>query len=209
MKDFVRESSRPFNGFVGFLYKKNKISGFISASGDRNDASWGLPNVVLNHDDCASASCQWASPGDSNNEKSFITFEFSCPTLITHYTLQTRTDGSENFPVSWKVDASLDNTNWYLIDKKENREELKSESAYYRYKCDNNNLIYAKYIRIWLNKSSSSQRYYLHLSKVDFFGRMNIDKCSFPFTVAVPPCTKCNSNHHTRSASLYLLFLVI
>ena len=209
MRDFVRESSKPFNGFAGFLNRKNKVSDFISASGEKESQVWGPASTVLDHSDCTNTSCQWASPGISDKQKSFITFEFSCPTLITHYTLQTRTDYSDNLPVSWKVEASLNKINWYTIDQKENRNELKSKSAHYRYKCDNsdNNLVYAKYLRIWLTKSSS-QKYHFHLSKVDFFGRMNIDKCIFPFSVAIPPYTKCNNNHHTHSASLFLLFLV-
>ena len=55
------------------------------------------------------------SPGLSDNLKSFIIFEFTCPTLITHYTLKTRTDDSGNLPVSLKVEASIDKNNWYLL----------------------------------------------------------------------------------------------
>ena len=207
MKDFTRESRNPFNGFVAFFNKKNKISNYISASGRSESAEWGPPSTVLNYNDCFNTSCQWASPGIHNNQYSFIIFEFSCPTLVTHYTLQTRTENTGNFPVSWNVEASLDNINWYLIDQKEDRNELKSISAYYRYKCDNNNLIYAKYIRMWLTKSST-EKFHFHISKIDFFGKMNIDKCSFPFSVMNLPCTKCNNNRNHSISTLFLLFLI-
>ena len=208
MKDFERESRNPFNGFVSFFNKKNKFSNYITASGSIESSSWWPPNSVLSGKDCFSGSCQWASPGITNNLKSFLVFTFTCPTLITHYTLKTRTDDSENFPVSWKVEASIDNSNWYLIDKREDRNELTSKSAYYRYKCDNNNLIYAKYIRIWLSKTTST-KFHFHLSKVDFFGRMNIDKCSFPFNVINPPCTHCHNNHHTYYTSSLFLYSLL
>ena len=209
MKYFEIESRNPFNGFVAFFNRKNQIFNYILASGSVEPGNWGSPNTVLKNNDCYSQSCQWASPSDNNNDRSFIVFSFTCPTLITHYTLKTRTDDSENFPVSWKVEASIDNSNWYLIDLKENRNELKRISAYYKYKCDNNNLIYAKYIRIWLSKTSTSNKFHFHLSKVDFFGRMNIDKCSFPFNAINPPCTRCNKNHRTHYISYLFILLII
>ena len=197
MNEIVIKPRSPFNGFINYFYKRTNVFSYFKAEGEKFSDIWGDASTVINYSiTCVDAPCQWVSPSDLS--KSFIVFTFECPIFLTHYTLKTRTDGSDIFPVSWTVDCSIDGDNWINVDTKVNRGEFKEKGDFYTFKCDNA-FMYAKKIRIWCNqtRSSSSTTYYqFHLSRVEFFGEMSIDQCKLPFSVDRRcTCRRTNSKH--------------
>ena len=166
----------PFDGFINYFRNRTNVFSFFSAEGEKLSA-YGEPSTVINYSiTCTYIKCQWASP--ENFENTYIVFSFKCPIYLTHYTLKTRTDNQYNLPVSWTVECSNDGQSWFLVDTKEGRDELTKKSAYHTYKCDRS-IMFAKKIRIWCKKTTGYR--YFHLSKAEFFGKMNISTCRAPF----------------------------
>ena len=181
MNELIIKPSAPFNGFVNYFTKKSSVFKYLSAEGQKYSNDWADAVSVINYSiACSTSNCQWASL--DNIEKSFIVFSFECPILITHYTLKTRTDAdSENFPVSWTVECIDDGDVWKTIDTETDRKELNATGSFHTYKCDRF-IMYAKKIRITCKKTASIRSVF-HLSRVEFFGRMNVDECEFPYSI--------------------------
>ena len=182
MNDLIITPKQPFEGFVNYFYRRTNVSDFITAEGERATSNWAPASSVLNYSiECTDAFCQWVSPSYIDNRKSFIIFTFECPIFLTHYTMRTRTDFYVNMPTSWKVECSIDKSVWHLIDTKTSRTELTTQGSNYTYECDKK-YMYARYIRIWLTKSTS-EKFYFHLSRAEFFGKLDTGNCSFPFKI--------------------------
>ena len=180
MNEIIMKPYSPFNGFINYFYKGADVFSFFKAEGEKYASQWGDASTVINYSiTCIDTSCQWVSTNDQS--KSFILFTFECPIFLTHYTLKTRTLGNENFPISWTVECSYDGVNWLTADTKTNREELIGNGAYHTFKCDKA-FMYAKKIRIWCKGTTTPSIYYFHLSRVEFFGKMDIDQCKVPFS---------------------------
>ena len=84
---------------------------------------------------------------------------------------------------SWTVECSYNDSTWFEVDEKENSKELKEKGAYHIFKCDKA-FIYAKKIRIWCKcTTNSGSVYQLHLSRAEFFGKMDASQCKLPFSI--------------------------
>jgi len=180
MNEIVIKPKTPFNGFINYFHKRTDVFSFFKAESEAYNNNWGDASKVINYSITGNHPLsQWVSPPDPS--KSYIVFNFKCPIYLTHYTLRTRTDISENFPVSWIVECSYDGKNWFLVDTKVDRKELLDVYANWTYKCDRA-FMYAKKIRIWCKKTTSSDLNHFHLSRVEFFGKMDIEECKPPFS---------------------------
>ena len=161
-----------FDGLVNYISKiPNKyVFDFISTEGTPY-GQWGSPNNVLDYSITGtSTNEQWVSPSDKDSSFllfTFVQFDF----YITDYTLRTRTDtDARAFPKYWKVDGSIDKTNWFNIDTKEQRNELTSTGAYATFHCDNASKV--RYLKIQMTEKSLYDWYNFHVSRVEFFGKI-------------------------------------
>ena len=182
MNEIVIKPNSPFNGFINYFYKRTDVFSFFKAEGEKYTYAWADASSVINYSiTCTNVSCQWVTPSDQS--KSYIVFTFECPIYLTHYTLRTRTDAPGNTPVTWTVECSHDDdSTWFVVDTKENREELKEQGAYHTFKCDEA-FMYAKKIRIWCKGTTTPSGYHFHLSRAEFFGKMDVSQCKLPFSV--------------------------
>ena len=201
MRYLVREAKDYFNGVIHYFTVNNiGVFKYFSASG-RIFSKFGSPNILLNYsNEGTSPSDQWAS----TKESPFVTFTLKCPMLLTNYRLKTRTDQDSHYPVSWKVEGLSTDNLWDTIDTKSDREELKGQGKAYTFKCDKQMIV--KQIRITGTKFT--WEWYLILSKVEFFGSMNLNQCEIPFPVSKFIRNTCNNKRSSLNIHLFILMLV-
>ena len=201
MNEIVIKPRSPFNGFINYFYKRTNVFSFFKAEGTKYTSGWADASSVIDYSiTCTVESCNWVS----SNEQSYIVFTFECPIYLTHYTLRTRTDYNESFPVSWTVECSYDDdSKWFTVDTKTNREELKGQGAYHTFQCDKT-FMYAKKIRIWCKGTTNTNYYAFHLSRVEFFGKMDVGQCKLPFSVN----RRCTCKRNNNRYSLLLLAMI-
>ena len=200
MLHFERQPKDEFDGFVNYFTKKRiKISKYFTAEGS-NHNDWGEPSTTLDYSITETdTKSQWASAFNEAN----ITYTSKCPIYLTHYRLRTRTDSiSDNFPVSWKVEGVSGDDSLHLIDTKTDRTELNKTGGNATFECDNP-MSFNKF-KITLTKSSNCQHF--HLSRIEFFGIMNITQCSFPFRILNIYGNTCNRKR--IHSNLYLSFYI-
>ena len=200
---FERGSKDEFDGFVNYFTKNRvKISKYFTAEGS-NFSGWGNPSTTLDYSITSTKSSdQWVSA--SGDPK--IVFTTKCPIYLTHYRLRTRTDNTaDTFPVSWKVEGQSNNGTWSLIDTKTDRTELCAIGANATFECDTPMSI--NKIKISVSKTSLHQHF--HLSRIEFFGIMNITQCSFPFRILNIYGNTCNRKriHNNLYLSFYILLV--
>ena len=208
MNELIIQPKSPFKGFVDYFTRRtNTVFNYFNAEGEKNEEHWGDASVVLDYSiTCTEYSCQWASPGYTDNTKSFIIFSFKCPIFLTHYTLRNRLNTRDPTPRSWKVECSIDKDYWHLIDTKTDDNNLNSAAANHTYKCDKS-FMYAKYVKISLIKTNT-QYFFFHLSRVEFFGKMDIGSCTLPFKVLKR--NTCKKQYHNNNSFCFVLaFLLV
>ena len=171
MVNLVREAKDSFNGFISYFTANNvNVFDYFSASGSVADIYWGSPSNLLNYSiESSSRLDQWASLYNDP----VVNFSFKCPILLTHYRFRVRLDDPSYFLLSWKIEALLSDNSWTTIDTKIDREELKSLRAAYTFECDLPKVV--KQIKITGTKITNAK--YLVLSKVEFFGSLDLSQC--------------------------------
>ena len=193
MLKLVRKAKDSFDGFVNYFTVNNaNVYDYFSASGSVHDSNFPSPNVVLNY----SAESQWCC---AHNDP-VIKFTFKCPILLTHYRLRGSVDYSDLFLLSWKVEGMLDDDSWTTIDTKTDRTELKGLGYAHTFECDTQQTV--KQIKITATEITDS--IHLILSRVEFFGTMNLNKCPLPFKDIIFAQKTClnqrshNCYHHSN-----------
>ena len=200
---FERPPSDEFDGFVNFFTKRRvKISKYFTANGSTHPG-WGKPSTTLDYSITSTESyMQWASMSGIPN----ATYKSKCPIYLTHYRLRTRTCGEANMPISWKVEGLSDDGSWSLIDTKTDRTELTKTGANATFKCDNP----MSFNEIKFTATKTTGWLHFHLSRIEFFGIMNITQCSFPFRILHICGNTCikHRNHNNIFPVFYILLIV-
>ena len=97
----------------------------------------------------------------------------------------------------------MSDSTWTTIDTKTDQTDLTTQGASYTYKCDTSMTV--KQIRITVTKSSHEM--YLVLSRVEFFGSMNLNNCPLPFQgkcIFIKSCIRKRTKSH-----IYFYILII
>ena len=194
-----RSAKDEFEGFNSyFLSKKIK---FFTAQGS-NHNGWGIPSTVLDYSlENQNDTEQWASA--KNDAK--IIFTAKCPIYLTHYRLRTRTIGiPHNLPLSWRVEGQTGAGSWSLIDTKTDRPELSSVGGNATFKCDTP--LSTKVIKMTATKTTNNS--YFHLSRVEFFGEMDLAKCPFllkKYHICGSLCIKRRNNYNLFIVSCFMI----
>ena len=200
MVKLTRKAKDPFDGIINyFTVNSANVFDYFSASGSVY-RYYGSPNTVLNHSFEGTALInQWCS---ALNDP-VITFTLKCPIFLTHYRLKTRNDGNNgDFPISWKVEGMLDDDSWTTIDTKTDRTELKGLGYAHTFECDTQQTV--KQIKITATEVTN----YMHLilSRVEFFGSMNLNQCQTTFHGL---CVFQNTCSTKRTSILIYMFIII
>ena len=194
-----------FGGFVSLFSKRTKnVYEFINATGKRVNEQWGDASTIINYSITSNDLLyQYASPNAADD--AYVEFDFSCPICLTHYTLRTRTSSpAERFPVSWKVFYLSNNDVLTNLDEKNDRTELKGTGKYFTYGVDNI-CTYTRKIKIQMTKNDPESSYFFHLSRVEFFGEMDVSKCHIPFRIGYETCNKA---YHSRFSFIDMLLII-
>ena len=176
MKELLILPGDHFDGIVQLFTKKarGKINKYITAEGS-SYGGWGPASTVLDYSiKGTDKKDQWVSSEYRN--QSYITFTFTVPVFLTNYTIRARTHPlNESMPKNWVVEESNDKENWINIDTKSNREEFKKHGDVATFECDSPTQ-FAKYIRLRLTSPTNGNNWWFHISRIEFFGKMNFDE---------------------------------
>ena len=200
MTYLVRKAKDSFDGIINFFTVNHvNVSEYFSASGSVL-SGWADPSILFNYsNEGTSKSESWHS---AQNDP-VVTFTLKCPILLTHYRLRSRKDDNFNHPVSWKVEGLMLDSTWTTIDTKTDQTGLTSKGASYTYKCDKSMTV--KQIKITGTKSTNNM--YLTLSRVEFFGSMNLNQCPLPLFYAINGL--CNTCMYRRTTHTFLFVMIL
>ena len=172
--------------FINLNYYNKLFNDYIhiyaSSSFPNEGNKWNHPNSIV---DYVNTNLHWASYDLPNSS---ITVHFLQNRIsISHYTFQNR-EGTDNLPVSWKLEGSNDNETWILLHSKENSNDLLSSGAKRTYKVYVNGLFsFFKLTQTGPNRNGQS---IFHVERVEFYGEFctfEDKRCFLPIAL---PCTK-------------------
>lgn len=110
--------------------------------------------------------CYSSSP--SNENDAWIEFNFGQRKInLSSYTI--RSCSADNGPKTWRISGSNDGSNWTVLNRQVNRNELKSQYWQKRFECPKNEEYY-QFIRFIEEESWNSNRYYMHFYYFELFG---------------------------------------
>ena len=144
----------------------------------------------------------WASK--ERNKSIPLTVEyFNYMIHLTTYTIQTRTDLSENLPKGWDLHGSFDGITWDLLHTISDSKDLLTIGAYNTYECLNKGSYrYFRFNMTEENTGNPNGNYHFHINKIEFFG--TITSYSNPFIQH----SCINTNNYRYYFSLLLISIV-
>ena len=165
----------PFDGINKLLFQKKgfDLSSHLYVEGEKYQSeNWADPIHLFN-------------PGNTNNFASVNSKE-NCYVLVrykyylihlTNYTLRTRngTNGEENMPKGWKLEASSDGNHWTLLHSVSKSDHLIHLNSNHTYECNNSGSF--DYFKITMTETNTGTKeqmpnYHFHLSRIEFFGTL-------------------------------------
>jgi hypothetical protein len=150
----------------GNVHEKGVIE--ISGSGNCYENYESMPFVVANHQ----TEERWAS---ENSPNSWIRFDFKNRRIgLSHYTLRSRYDTDQHHLMAWVVEGRNDDREkWVTLDERNTSDtrDLVGRGKMKTYECRSVDKSKAfRYIQVRLTEKDSSNRYFVVLSAVEFFG---------------------------------------
>lgn len=155
-------------GIISFLTENNNgdIDQIIKAEASSCDGiiSYNPKNVLRLNKKCYFVS--------KEEENASLTLDFQQRRILLHnYTIKAR-EWDNYFLTDWKLQGSNDNCHWIDLDERTNEKSIKGLGLIKNFeisKTDGSNQSY-RFIRILLTDVSSSSRFYLSFSAIEFFG---------------------------------------
>ena len=129
------------------------------------DGAQSLINRSIHGSALAQNWCSY-SRKDENIILSFPTFYIE----PSFYSLQAKTIET-HFPSSWKIESSMNMREWTLIDQKDDRDELSTNSANITFPFQKT--IITKYIKITQTKAYNENSYHFCLRQLEIFGTIH------------------------------------
>ena len=175
---YFRPTKGPFSGIIRH-FNNNYYSTLyshvdVTASSSNSYLAFSNFSSII---DLRFSDSHWASSGDPNQwfKIHFINNRVS----VTHYTLKTRV-GNENFPLSWNLEGSNDDSHWTMIHAKESNYDLNSSGAYKTYRASIDGVF--SFFRVTMNDKNSNSGYIFHAERFELFGVLceKEGKCNLP-----------------------------
>ncbi|KAK8895217.1 hypothetical protein M9Y10_023659 [Tritrichomonas musculus] len=167
-------NDEPFSGIFSTLTNTHKCNindkGFIKISGNiSGDNSFGSFSSLVDFNYTGNAYCS------SENPNSFIRFDLRNYCIsVSAYTLKSTKHGYPDYPKSWIVEGSNNESEWTQIDSQVNNSILCSNSKVHTFTISAQNVIEQpfRFVQIRLTGKSSRNAYCLEIANVEFFGKL-------------------------------------
>jgi hypothetical protein len=157
----------PFNGIISHLTQKSGGNvcdrGIVSvtASGER---SYQL-NEIVNFDNSNIAQT-------INQPNSWICYDFKeMRVKVSHYSIRSRTDSDNYFPIQWTLEGSMDGNSWINFDSRTNRNELLGRGKSATFSTSSSQFV--QMIRLRQQGKDSGGTDFLTLSAFELFGTLH------------------------------------
>lgn len=173
--DFEYINGRELNGVIKYLtdeaggnvHDKGIVVVTASSEQERHNAKF------LCDFDQLGRSSMWSPNGENG---ATVTFDFRNKKVkLTNYTFHTPSYPTKDYPRSWLVECSNDNSSWVTLDERSNETVMNGCNVCHTYKCMSPSSEFYRYIRIRTNGpcwNMRCTRYFFDLSAVEFFGTL-------------------------------------
>lgn len=167
-KNFQPKSDSDFDGIIKHLRDEtnDNIEKKINITSSVLSNGYPPSNVVIYENQNKYFIC------DQNEPNPWICFEFKENKIIpTNY--QIRSNNSNGcHPKSWLIEGSNDNSNWEVLDSKENCSILNGNNIPHLFSINNENSKEFRYIRMKLEGKAWCGNYHLELDSFELYGKL-------------------------------------
>ena len=166
-KNVKEDPQARFNGI--FQHLKEKVGGNVHDKGavivSSSSCNNGMPSYSLDFDN------KERIFQSENANNSWLCFDFQQRMIRpTHYSIRSRSDCNYHHLKNWIVEGSNDGESWNILDERVNEESLDDQNAENTFLVTKSKDNYYRYLRLQLTGLDSSNKHYLTLSAIEFFG---------------------------------------
>jgi hypothetical protein len=164
LSDFPFRDGSPFNGIISHLTQKfggnvcDRAIVSVTASGGSPQQFHEIVNLQNSN-----------ITQTANSPNSWICYDFKeLRVKVSHYSLRSRTDSDNYFPVHWTLEGSMDGNNWITFDSRTNQTKLLGRGNSATFPTSQSSFV--QMIRIRQQGKDSGGSDYLTLSAFELFG---------------------------------------
>ena len=184
-----------FNGITRHLkqaeiYEKKTYLATSSSSHLEDSNNWGYSDVILNNE--LSYPNEFVS--DPEKYSNVSVYFLRNRVRVSSYSISSRSFGGIDKLKSWNLYGSNNNVTWSFIDEQGPTEDLVPDGSYATYNVKKQGVY--RYFRLTQTDMSSSNRWYLIVSRLEFFGQI------YPLTIC-----SCVCQLHLRLYHTLVLFI--
>ena len=168
---------------------------------------WGNPYNLINYTQSPFENETCFATGEKTPN---ITFKLQKHKLkISGYSLKTRSTYKENQPRTWELEGSIDGERWTIIHSVSNYSKFQDLNITQTFSVTKKGAF--SYFRIRGSGPNWSEKGYIVLQNVEFFGRLcgssvENEKCYLP---PMHSCQKVNYFQNIHTSTLYIFFFLL